>query len=71
MKRLLLVLLLVVACAGDVPPVSTSPVTTIPIGAPTDNPADSGVREVYLSDGTRCVVYGYYGGIDCDWPVEK
>lgn len=62
MKRLAVLLLLVVACgAGPNAPTRTT-YPTIDLGW-------SEVREVVLSDGTRCAVYvnDDGGGITCDW----
>lgn len=28
------------------------------------------IREFKLSDGTRCVLYRYRGGITCDWKQQ-
>ena len=36
-----------------------------------ENTGSRGVYEIYLNDGTRCVVNGSPGGIDCDWEGGK
>lgn len=58
MNRLLLIAALLFAGCADSPNLPTSSVGTA-----------SGVKEIRLSDGTRCAVYSDYnkGGIDCEW----
>ena len=34
------------------------------------NAADGDVRDFKLSDGTRCAIYRFRGGITCDWKQQ-
>ena len=36
----------------------------------TGNGDDDDIRDFKLSDGTRCVIYRFRGGITCDWKQQ-